>query len=340
MMTTTGLVPIFLAMTSSLGADVSQIFASSEPMERIAQSCAGLDDISFVQATLHAPSAKSAMLATRHRLDCVTDDPKQLERAEALKPVAWLHIPKAGTSFINVLYHTPTLCPNTPDDAFLDSAVEFGGLKFLDTECPRWECCPGGWSSTFPPEPQALHVPIADLYDANAGHFVTMMRQPEQRIISHYKMFLDDPRVFENVDEPPKLKDFAEDMQGCMVKEIGRLESKHWCVRMYEPPPTEEELARAVRRLQNGFAFVGLTEDWDSSVCLFHAMFGGACKEKEFLNTRPGENRTTPEPYDTSELEGFADVYDGELYAEAERIFRMNLLRYDVADGNCPGCCT
>ena len=31
-----------------------------------------------------------------------------------------------------------------------------------------------------------------------------------------------------------------------------------------------------VARLQSGFAFVGLTDDYRLSVCLFHAKFGGS----------------------------------------------------------------
>ena len=39
---------------------------------------------------------------------------------------------------------------------------------------------------------------------------------------------------------------------------------------------------------ENDFAFVGLTEEWDLSVCLFHRMFGGECHVREFLDVRPG----------------------------------------------------
>jgi len=34
--------------------------------------------------------------------------------------------------------------------------------------------------------------------------------------------------------------------------------------------------------------FIGLTHEWDLSMCLFHAMFGGPCLAAEFSNLRPG----------------------------------------------------
>ena len=44
---------------------------------------------------------------------------------------------------------------------------------------------------------------------------------------------------------------------------------------------------RACARLRR-FAFVGLTEYYDASVCLFHEMFGGRVRPNEFKNVREG----------------------------------------------------
>ena len=68
------------------------------------------------------------------------------------------------------------------------------------------------------------------------------------------------------------------------------------------------DLEKALQRLQDGFKFVGLTEYWEASVCLFHAMFGGECDAMEFENTRPGpttqQNRGKLAEYDVSVLKG------------------------------------
>lgn len=44
----------------------------------------------------------------------------------------------------------------------------------------------------------------------------------------------------------------------------------------------------ACRRLQR-FAFVGLTDAWEATICLFHASFGGEPHEAELVNTRRQE---------------------------------------------------
>merc|ERR1712107_340610 len=53
---------------------------------------------------------------------------------------------------------------------------------------------------------------------------------------------------------------------------------------------SEAEIALAKDRLITGFAFVGLTHEWDLSVCLFHAKFGGACNKREFQNIRSAKD--------------------------------------------------
>ncbi len=49
-------------------------------------------------------------------------------------------------------------------------------------------------------------------------------------------------------------------------------------------------LERAVQTVSK-LAFVGITEEWDESVCLFHRMFGGHIHPMEFKNFHEGENK-------------------------------------------------
>ena len=65
--------------------------------------------------------------------------------------------------------------------------------------------------------------------------------------------------------------------------------------RCMSPPAPDMKLAH--RRLREGFAFVGLTEQWPLSICLFAAMFRIACVPSLFDDSRPTpvrhEARTT-----------------------------------------------
>merc|ERR1719221_1611184 len=84
-------------------------------------------------------------------------------------------------------------------------------------------------------------------------------------------------------------------------------------------PLTREDVELAKTRLEK-FAFVGLTDEWDLSICLWRAMFGGLCYGADFANTRPGPDSKTVAGgvYDTSALRGFVDDFDGELFAKAQ----------------------
>ena len=89
-----------------------------------------------------------------------------------------------------------------------------------------------------------------------------------------------------------------------------------------------DDAALAIARLRRDFAFVGLTEHFDVSVCLFGAMFGGAFSEANMLqNYRPSAHTAHLERL----LPDYVDEHDDAVYAEAERLFAAQLR----AHGHC-----
>lgn len=99
----------------------------------------------------------------------------------------------------------------------------------------------------------------------------------------------------------------------------------------------------AIERLK-GFAFIGLLEEYDLSVCLFHRMFGGECLPVEFLNMRPHiasalETREK-KARDLDLLRRHRDPIDGPLYDAAARIFWANVRRYDAHRRSCLETCS
>lgn len=268
--------------------------------------------------------------------------PAAVARAENLKRVAWLHIRKTGGNVLNTLIHNPTLCPHTPADLFVpedDKSDPNTGplMRFLpdfDVEAN----CPDAWSTTYGLKIEIQHAPIASVYADNVGHWVTMLRQPEQRLISAWN------QIVYSMDIPTfsTLKEFVMAHQGQVVNLLTfeyDPADYHGQFQVGPSPPTKEQDALAVKRLREGFAFVGLTEEWELSICLFHAMFGGACVREEFKDTHMGTNRTTHEPYDTTMLEGFVDVHDALVYEEGVRIFESNIQQYRVSRSKCPSAC-
>lgn len=239
-----------------------------------------------------------------------------------LSKLAWLHFPKAGTSFANTLVSWG--CPKLSDQDLVNrESSDKSGAYIWGFMAQHGQQCDDGFRLC------GGHTPIrpgdCTGWEQHRGHFVAMFRQPEQRLISGYNQNCHDaPGDKSNYT----LTSYASAVAGCSVKMM----NGHDCG---APVPISSDMvATAIQRLDRGFAFVGLTEQWALSVCLFHAMHGGSCHAREFLNVRPGKRHTAMR-YDTSGLEGWVDPYDGALYARAATVFRNNLARFNVTPETC-----
>ena len=85
--------------------------------------------------------------------------------------------------------------------------------------------------------------------------------------------------------EPANVLQYAHAVAGCSVKMLTRDGVSSWENNVTicgDPRPvTSDEIDLAVERLNTGFAFVGILEEWDLSICLLHAKFGGPCASYE-----------------------------------------------------------
>ena len=89
----------------------------------------------------------------------------------------------------------------------------------------------------------------------------------------------------------------------------------------------------ALSRL-NGFAFIGLTEEWSLSICLLHVMYGGECLAVEFMNTRPSSGARAS-PTIGSSWGGATDTADLAVYAEASARFWKKVNELGVSRRYC-----
>merc|ERR1712150_223969 len=142
-------------------------------------------------------------------------------------------------------------------------------------------------------------------WNRTKGNIVAMFRQPEQRFIR-------------------AAHDFG--VAGFVVKMI--IDAKK------AENVTSSMITDAIRRLHEGFAFVGLTEDWNMSICLFHAMFGSSCQKRDFLDFR-SPSKKPGQLFSTAKLKGWKDPYDGPLFAEVVSIYKENLKVYGVNRSTC-----
>jgi len=167
-----------------------------------------------------------------------------------------------------------------------------------------------------------------------------MFRQPEQRILSAYYHTgnlgkvepWDEYKTLHNVS----LDEYKRLQAGCAT----RMLTGDRCLPESHPTqPINNTVVDLAKERLRSFAFVGLTEEWDLSVCLFSVMTGSSCHKRMFPNVRPGRKHESGRMYDVRPLNGFKDIGDGMVYEEAKKIFYQQLDTYGVTLETCARVC-
>lgn len=275
--------------------------------------------------------------------------------------LAWLHTPKSGTSFLVALAHLANR--NFPAHATISKREPTGWNSFFsDWPHARWF----KGSATFWNDGIAHAAVSPEVFDEFKGRFFAMIRDPRDRGWSAYHHFVAPER---RESFPPEA--YARCIEGLQVGILaGQMSSKAYgsvdchlimrdrphCVRGsgdgLRPTrgtrgrcrPFVPNVALAQKRLAEGFAFVGLSEEWAMSICLFCAKFNVPCLPQMFLNSRPtpasrqwsnasADDSTTMST--TRNREVFADPYDMELHVSARRRFEADLREHDLSRERC-----
>mmetsp|Transcript_111449 Transcript_111449/g.249095 ORF Transcript_111449/g.249095 Transcript_111449/m.249095 type:complete len:286 (+) Transcript_111449:62-919(+) len=241
-------------------------------------------------------------------------------------PIEWVHVPKAGSSFLNTLIHIPGVCPALPTDLYVSQeTMGFHCMPYFEAHyVPFISCNTSAWDPHRLGHPGIEKLPPGG-FEAGKGHFMMMFRQPEQRFLSSY--YYKDEK-----EEHMDLEVLKLENSGCYTKMLTR--NSTGCK---GSPPTRAEVEEAKFRLQTGFSFVGITDQWDLSICLFSFMFKQTCHSSQFLNTRPTKGDTSTD-YDTSVLNGWRDPYDSELFDIAMVTFEANCKKYNISESSCEPC--
>lgn len=161
---------------------------------------------------------------------------------------------------------------------------------------------------------------------------VAMFRDPRRRLWSAFNYFKHTNGMPHDLREKMlnnsnTVKEFAAfpGIAGCQTKMVlGQRCSRN-------VPLTAAKLQVAKRRLRERFAFIGLTEEWNDSVCLFHAMFGKTPVSVAFQNVRPSKEVSRDYDPDRAlrELSPQDDPWDYELWVDL-LLWRRLLLSDDA----------
>lgn len=240
--------------------------------------------------------------------------------------VSWLHIPKCGSSFVAALAGafcqsipsehsvecslngsishwtlSPTRqCPfhhgdvpycNADGKRPMRDGMPDGVLPSYYALYPASEYCAPGFEWDHGPIHRAVEK---DANDAHIAGVVTMLRAPRQRLISafnggaHACIGLGGNNLRRMYAGACNAATYARvpgvaDCQARMVTDCSSVSTHSSTVHCRSSASLAAESGRRLHAL----GFVGLVEDWTTSVALFHHTYGGATVPSELENSRP-----------------------------------------------------
>jgi hypothetical protein len=266
-------------------------------------------------------------------------------RAHEINPIFYLHVPKSGSSFATSVVHQ-ACGDKIRDDVWVQEPSEF---------YENWQdSCNKSKFMRF----EGGHDPLTVTKEWDLRHVVVMMRNPAQRIMSGYYHDLHDCyalRQKHNCKASANSSDLFT-CDGDSVGENGRFVRDPNVISPLEYGKCVEnctgnmltgrhcgdsgwvDVDKAVDVVRK-LGFVGLTEEWSLSVCLWHRKFGGRMLPAELMNVRPGVVTSASGEATTYDVDGFFGEWqpavDTRVYNAAVWKFWSDLQRYGVSREAC-----
>jgi hypothetical protein len=255
-----------------------------------------------------------------------------------IEPIIYLHIPKCGSGLATTLVHFACGKKVAKNLTLVEPGVDNRGGTGLATK--YWnEKCGAHRFTRF----ESAHAPLDERMDRHTlSKVVMMVRPPKARISSGYLHNLHDCAPLQHKYDvasqngkrwkpdgeidPTIFKEYSACVDSCMTNML----VGHTCG--YQGKGSKPVyLRKALERLPQ-LGFVGLTDHWELSMCLWHAKFGGECLAAEFANVRPGPHRAE---YDERILGESSHWNDQAIYDKAADLFVKDLEENDVNPHTC-----
>eukprot|EP00927_Polykrikos_kofoidii_P083142 TRINITY_DN8446_c1_g1_i1.p1 TRINITY_DN8446_c1_g1~~TRINITY_DN8446_c1_g1_i1.p1 ORF type:complete len:824 (+),score=83.49 TRINITY_DN8446_c1_g1_i1:47-2518(+) len=269
---------------------------------------------------------------------------ESLPSLREINPIIYLHIPESGAGFATTIAHH-ACGTDIPDDVSVDEPAEFTA---------KWAgVCSSARFGRF----QSGRDPLPLLSDVDKSHVVVMIRDPIERIISgYYNEFYDcdDLRTKYNCGLDQTVGNFRcdgdiTDLDGRYVRnpavapplEYGRC-VENCAANMLTGRRCDDsgsvDASRAVELIDE-VGFVGLSDEWALSVCLWHRKFGGRTLPVELATGRPGVAALTSRVasrYNARSLLGeWRPEADTQVFIAAFRRFWREIHQFGIVETAC-----
>jgi hypothetical protein len=249
-----------------------------------------------------------------------------------------LHVPKTASSFGTTLAHLAN--PSLPKDAQIENGPD-PVREFFEKKFPADQFFHYVFRN---PSNPGDFAPITDTeWKDWRGFWVGMFRNPEDRVNSAWHSFAKgkgDILAFQkNVQGQQasmvSLGEKARARVDCERDGGGQNGPAPSCDQVEDPDPWH-----AIDRLKN-FTFVGIFEEYDLSICLFHTLYRSECRPVEFNKIQETDFRDTLKGREAeiSLLKQNKDPYDTPLYEAALNRFRGDCELYKINRETCRMVC-
>jgi len=291
---------------------------------------------------------KKILNGKQHACTCLQGEIEKLNSSAAYKRrndlnFRWLHIPKTGTSLIITLwlYATSVNIKNIPQ--YIDTAVD----AYFRLTCKH--CYDFALMERYPLELfghrmniqrifaslHTSHEPLGSLPvdSKNTTQQLAFFREPRARVVSAFDYQMHSYGIGNNEEYRSMKKRCAKNVTcyaarpgqlGCMLR---MLTGNTCSVPSFSPAtmglsrqgkPEFQSLLQRAKAIIEKLAFIGLTEEWNESICRFHKQYGGTVHQEEFQNIRKGSKKTTVADLSPS----YRDPADEAVYGYAVEEFR------------------
>jgi len=228
-----------------------------------------------------------------------------------LPVILYLHIPKAAGTTLNTILAQKFLRRGVYTIHNTKTAVEeLAGLN--DAKREKLQFVNGHFA-------YGLHEALGRPFE-----YITMLREPVDRVVSHYYYVLRNPAHYLHKHVTSKkmsLKDYA--LAG-LTKEIDNGQVRLMAGAFYRDPYgqcSRELLEQAKENLKNHFAVVGLAERFDETLLLLGERYGWKDMFYARQNATVDRPRLDELPEDAIEAIRAANPLDLELYVFASELF-------------------
>ena len=259
-----------------------------------------------------------------------------------LRGVQFVHFPRCGEKFKSTVLLSSSVCAYLANESreTADACVHVG-LKALETKNLLYqgdeargvhECCRlvGGSHEPFKPPraPETASSRLTAAMFCDPVERVTLSAFPRElkEFSARFRRLVLDPLANTRTSDGLATFSSLRSVQNCYTKVL----TGHWCDDQVSSDLLD--LSGAIFNLRR-LDFIGLTSQWNASVCLFHEEFGlGPVDwDREGQNTRPGAYPANMIiPADLRYLVHSNEKLDAEIYFEATGLFVERVARFPL----------